>query len=232
MKFQKLTKSRLTDQVVEILYNKISHGELKPGDKLPSETELSEQLGVARPTIREALSRLLGLGLIERGDYTMSVAEDSKASVRARLVPLLLEQWETRELYEARMLIEGDLAVLASRKATPDDIMELREINKQLDNGNTEKDYWTCDMEFHARIAEISGSEVMVSISNIINDLYLRFEKEIGELHAIQEITYRDHEELICAIDRGDEVAIRAIVTRSLSGSENAIYELLQKDED
>jgi GntR family transcriptional repressor for pyruvate dehydrogenase complex len=229
MKLPKVTKSRLTDQVVEILYRKITLGELKPGDKLPGEVELSEQLGVARPTIREALSRLLGLGLIERGGSTMTVAENGNASIRAKLMPMMLEQWETRELYEARILIECDLVTLAILKATPDEIAELREINKQLADGNlTEKSYWTSDMRFHAYIAAISGNAVMISISTIINDLYKRFESRVRELHAIQALTYRSHEDLIDAIERRDEQTAREIVHRSLAGSEDALYELLQ----
>jgi DNA-binding FadR family transcriptional regulator len=231
MKLPKVTKSRLTDQVAEILYKKITIGELSPGDKLPSELELSKQLGVARPTIREALSRLLGLGLIQRGDSAITVAENCNASVRSMLMPMLLDRWEIHEIYEARTLIESDLVALAILKATPEDIAELRRIDINLAEGNrTENSYWETDMKFHSFLASISGNEVMIAISTIINDLYKRFEYKIRELHAIQEITYQNHEELINAIERRDEQGAREIVYRSLSGSENALYELLQQE--
>lgn len=225
MQLPKVEKSRLVDQVVEIMYDKISRGDIKPGEKLPSETDLSEQLGVGRPTIREALSRLLGLGLIVRGGYTMSVAEDANASVHAKLVPMLLEQWETRELYEARTLIESDLAILASKKATPEDIAELRAINELLLKNEKEESYWSLDMQFHEKIAAIAANEVMISISNIINDLFKRFEAEVEELETVKVVTYRDHETWIDAIENGDEDAVRSIVKRALTGSENALYE-------
>ena len=215
MQLPKVEKSRLVDQVVDIT----------PGEKRPSETDLSEQLGVGRPTIREALSRLLGLGLIVRGGYTMSVAEDANASVHAKLVPMLLEQWETRELYEARTLIESDLAILASKKATPEDIAELRAINELLLKNEKEESYWSLDMQFHEKIAAIAANEVMISISNIINDLFKRFEAEVEELETVKVVTYRDHETWIDAIENGDEDAVRSIVKRALTGSENALYE-------
>lgn len=225
MQLPKVEKSRLVDQVVEIMYDKISRGDIKPGEKLPSETDLSEQLGVGRPTIREAMSRLLGLGLIVRGGYTMSVAEDANASIHAKLVPMLLEQWETRELYEARTLIESDLAILASKKATPEDIAELRAINELLLKNEKEESYWSLDMQFHEKIAAIAANEVMISISNIINDLFKRFEAEVEELETVKVVTYRDHEMWIDAIENGDEDAVRSIVKRALAGSENALYE-------
>jgi DNA-binding FadR family transcriptional regulator len=232
MQLPKLQRSRLTDQVAEILYKKITDGELKPGERLPSEMELSEQLGVARPTVREALSRLIGLGLVARSDYNMIVAEAPDLTVRAGLVPLFLRQWEIRELYEARILIECDLASLAIIKATPENIKELREINAKLKDGNlSENSYWTNDMQFHAQIAAMSGNAVMIAISEIINDIFKRYQSKVEELHAIQAATYKHHEELIDAIERRDEQAAREIIIKTLSGSENALYELIRLKE-
>ena len=221
-----ITKARLTDHVVEILYDIISLGEIKPGERLPSEAELSVQLGVARPTVREALSRLLGLGLIVRNEYSMVVAENAAASLHARLVPLLLQEWQTRELYETRILIECDLAILASRKATPEDLVELRAINEQLADESVQRSYWELDMEFHCRIAAIAGNEIMMSISRTVNDLFRRLRQDVEELQTIQANTYRDHEALIQAIQQRDENMIRAQITRALSGSEKALFEL------
>jgi GntR family transcriptional repressor for pyruvate dehydrogenase complex len=232
MKLPRLQRSRLTDQVAEVLYNKITNGELRPGEKLPSEMELSEQLGVARPTVREALSRLIGLGLVTRSGYNMMVAEAPDLAVRAGLVPLFLEQWEIRELYEARILIECDLVSLAIVKATPENIRELREINAKLRDADlSENSYWTNDMQFHSQIASMSGNAVMIAISEIINDIFKRYQSNVEELHAIQAATYKQHEELIDAIERRDEQAAREIVIRTLSGSEKALYELMRLKE-
>jgi GntR family transcriptional repressor for pyruvate dehydrogenase complex len=132
MNFPKVEKTSLTDRVAEILYEKIVNGEISPGERLPSEMELAEQLGVARPTVREALNRLIGLGLIKRGGYTMVVSENGSMSTRAGTHAAFLDQWEARELYEARYMIEVDLVVLAIQKATDEDIRELRNINEQL----------------------------------------------------------------------------------------------------
>lgn len=231
MKLPKVTKARLTDQIVEILYNKIALGELKPGDKLPSESELSKQLGVGRPTVREALSRLIGLGLIQRIDYHVAVSESAYASIRSGLLPLLLEDWEIRELYEARILIECDLITLAIRKATPENIRELRDINRKMrDNLSKGQDYWKNDIEFHSYITNLAGNEVMKIISDITNSMFQRYEDKIRKLHEIHSETYHTHRQLIDAIEKKDIKTAKDIIVQAFSNSEKALYKLKRKE--
>lgn len=232
MRLPKVIKASLTDQVVDVLYQKISSGELKAGEKLPSESELSEQLGVARPTVREALNRLIGLGLIERGVYTCIVAESSKFAIRANLVPILLEDWETRDLFEARRMIECNLVSLAALKASPDDICELMHINDKLRVEDlTVQEYWDYDNQFHRCIAKAASNSVMQTVSDIIFSMYMRYENKVKELHQVQAKTYEEHKAIIEAIADKDVARAVEIVNRSLSGSENALYELKENKE-
>ncbi|MDX9809816.1 MAG: FadR/GntR family transcriptional regulator [Sphaerochaetaceae bacterium] len=220
----------MVDKVAEALYEEIAQGNFKPGEKLPTETEMSEKLGVARPTVREAVSRLIGLGLVERGDYGVFVAASSKTHVHSALVPVLLNEWEIRELYEARILVESDLVGLACQKATDEGILELNRINEKMLNQNmSAADYFKYDMEFHSYISEMSGNSVMLSMGKIINDMFKRYESHVMELHAIQATTYHDHKELIDAISKGDAQTAREIVLRTLTSSENAIYQLKER---
>lgn len=232
MRLPKVVKASLTDQVVDILYKKISSGELKAGEKLPSESELSEQMGVARPTVREALNRLIGLGLIERGAYTCIVAESSEFAVRANLVPILLEDWETRDLFEARRMIECNLVTLAVIKASPGDINDLIRINDKLKSENLSvQEYWDYDNQFHKRIAKAASNPVMQTVSEIIFSMYSRYESKVKELHNVQAKTYEEHKAIIEAIaEKNVELALK-IVNRSLSGSEHALYELKENKE-
>lgn len=230
MKLTKIKKSSLTDSVTDILYTKIEQGEIIPGERLPSEMELAESLGVARPTVREALNRLIGLGLIERGGYSMMVSEQGSMSMRAGLTPLVLEQWEVRELFEARVMIEVDLVVLAIQKATTEDIEELHRINEQLKTDCfSEKSYWDIDMQFHADISMISGNRVMQEISKIINGMYERYKYQVEELHEIKKITYSNHKALIDAIEKRDESHAVSLVKSMLGNSELALCEELSK---
>lgn len=231
MKLPKVVKANLTDQVVDILYDKICSGELKTGEKLPGELELAEQLGVARPTVREALNRLIGLGLIERGAYTCVVAESSAFAVRSSLMPVLLGEWETRDLFEARRLVECDLVSLAVLKASPEDIIELKRINEKLrDKDLSAQEYWNYDVKFHECIASVASNNVMKTISEIILSMYKRYESKVIELHEVQAKTYEDHALIISAIENKNiELAVE-VVNKSLSGSEHSIYELVERN--
>lgn len=224
MVFEKVQKSSLTDRVTNKIYEKIVSGEIAPGERLPSETELSEQLGVGRPAIREAINRLIGLGLVMRGDYTMIVAPNSAMSARARLTPLFLEKWEGRDLYQARILIEEDLVELVIENATATDLERLRSINaKMIEKHMSERSYYDVDMEFHACLAEISGNQIMVEISRIVNDMFQRYKPQVEQLYEVQHATYHDHELLIQAIENSDLAEARIIIQRSFTGSEKAL---------
>lgn len=231
MGLSKIRNARLTDKVAEALYNEIAKGTFKSGDKLPTEAEMSEQLGVARPTVREAISRLIGLGLVERGDYGVYVADSVQPVIQAALVPMLLNEWKIRELYEARVLVECNLVSLACQKVTAEDIAELTSINEKLNTSElSAADYFKFDMEFHHQLAKISGNAVMESISNTINDMFNRYEKVVMKMHAIQDSTYLDHKALIEAIEAKDITKAHAIVVRALSSSEHAMYELRKRE--
>ena len=230
MKLQKLTRARLADQVAETIYEKILRGELLPGERLPCEMELSEQLGVGRPTVREAMSRLIGIGLIRRESYYMYVSETPDECIRSGLVPLILDEWEIRELYEARILIECDLLSLAIQKATPEDIQRLREINERLNAENlTAESYWESDMAFHNAIADISGNEVMRLIGDLLNGLFKRYEPNIQTLKEVQADTYATHAALITAIEQCELETAKELVAKALHGSEAGLYKMKNK---
>lgn len=230
MVFEKVQKSSLTDRVTEKIYDKIVGGEIAPGERLPSETELSEQLGVGRPTIREALNRLIGMGLVMRGDYTMIVAPNSSMSARAGLTPLFLEQWEGGELYQARILIEEDIVELVIENAKPEDIEALRTINAKMIKGHlSESNYYDIDMEFHTHLANLSGNQIMIEISRIISNMFQRYKPQVEQLYEVQRMTYHDHACLIDAIENQDSEEARTIIQRSFRSSEKAIKELTNK---
>lgn len=227
MQLEKVKKASLTDRVTEILYEKIIGGEIMPGERLPSETELAEMLGVGRPTIREAINRLIGLGLVMRGDYTMMVSPNASMSTRASLTPLFLENWEGRDLYQARILVEEDLVELVIENATLADLAKLREINDRLlDVHMSETGYYDADMDFHNCIAEISGNQIMVEISRIVNNMFQRYKPQVEKLYEVQRATHHDHELLIDAISNNDLSEARTIIRRSLGGSEKALKEM------
>lgn len=228
MELPKLSKIRLADKVVKIIYDRILSGELKSGEKLPGELELSEQMGIARTTVREALGQLMGLGLIDRGENGMYISKEPVSFVQSRLSPLLLKNWEIRKLYEARMIIEGELAVLAAARATEKDIDTLKEINSQMFSEYDSKlSYWEKDMAFHDFVAKIGDNDILDSMRNILCDMFKKYEKNVMELETVKKSTYKWHSDLIDAIKKQEVNRIRDITRASLEASEEGILALL-----
>jgi GntR family transcriptional repressor for pyruvate dehydrogenase complex len=229
VKLPKISKTRLVDKVVETLYQQISDGQILPGEKLPGELQLSESLGVGRPTVREAIGQLIGLGLLYRGKYGIHVADIPTQAVRSKLAPMLLENWEIRELYEARMIIEGEIAVLACIRATPKDIERLVELNElmhqQYDN---EQHYWEIDQQFHQLLATIAGNQILRTVQNSITDLFRRYERSVNRLDHIRRQTYAWHNNLIDSCRKKDIEAVRKHIHQSLTESSNALASLRQ----
>lgn len=231
MELPKISRTTLVDKIVEILYEKIIKGDLKPGEKLPGEIELSSQMGISRPTIREALSYLTGLGLIVRGDLGMYVANEPTALVQSSLSSLILDNWETKNLYEARRVLEGEIAALAAQRANSDDVDELIRLNnivaEKLHDG---QEYWDADVAFHLKIAKIADNDILYSMTKIIYDLYDKFEKNILKQKKIIESTPINHLRLIEAIKEGDSSKARELIHFRLENAEEDMIELRIKE--
>ncbi len=221
MKLPKISRTTLVDKVVEIIFEKIKQGEFKPGEKLPGEIDLSTQLGISRPTIREALSYLIGLGIIERRDSGIQVASEPTASIQSRLSSLILVGLETKKLYEARRVLEVEIAGLAAQRASNDDIDELIKLNNRvIEKLHDEVEYWNMDVDFHLEVAKIADNEILFSLYKVVLDLYKKIEKGILKQKKIIESTPENHWNLIEAMKNGNSVKAKEVVNTALEDAE------------
>ncbi len=158
------TGGALTETVVHRLEELIFNGQVEPGDSLPSESELSRELGVSRLTVREAVRALQtrGLILVSHGRRPV-VAHPNAAplhdffssSVRRDARGLL-------ELLEVRLAVEVHTAELAARHATLSDIRILEAaLAAMRDAGQDESAFNAADVRFHAAIAAASGNRML-----------------------------------------------------------------------
>jgi GntR family transcriptional repressor for pyruvate dehydrogenase complex len=120
----------VSDQVVAQLMGMVRAGNLKAGDRLPSERDLAQSFGVSRPTIREAVRALAVLGVLKTrhggGIYVSALrAEELLGPLQFFLS---LEETSVDSLYDARQLIEGGIAARAAAATSPADVATLREL--------------------------------------------------------------------------------------------------------
>lgn len=192
-----------------------SEWEWELGEKLPSETELGNILGVSRVTVRQALQKLAVLGLVETrlGEGTFVCEANMAARMKASLVPdIYLTPHSTEEVLDFRCAIEVETAGLAARKATAEDIAELKRLlARQLDVENrTPKSFADDDNAFHMTIAKSTGNSLIIATYELLADIF-----SSAMMHTVRslgmEIGIPYHKRLVEAIEAHDEH--RAIVT-------------------
>jgi GntR family transcriptional repressor for pyruvate dehydrogenase complex len=154
------------EAIVQHLIARIRDGEFGPGDRLPSERLLQEELGVGRLALREGLARLSALGIIRidhgRGAFVQTKA--SSHSLAHAMTPCfsVRDQKAMADLVYARGLIEGELSVLAAQCRQEDDIRNLEAI---LENPAVarmdENELANLDLAFHLEIARVANNEFL-----------------------------------------------------------------------
>ena len=151
-----MIKKRLFWKVVKTIEEKIKDGTYEAGARLPSERILVEELGVSRPTIRQAMIALEVLGKVEvrsnKGVYLLdqSICESSEQAISAF------------ELTQARALVEGETVALAALNITDEELSELEQCIEDMKKGDFEK----ADADFHLVIANSTRNKAMVMAVN------------------------------------------------------------------
>ena len=203
----------LVDQVEEKLIDYFKEQGYTPGSHLPSELELSNALGVARTVLREALSRLKMLGLIEsRTRRGMVMAEPVPLKgFRCSLDPAWMNEETLWEFLEFRIALEMGCASLIFRHITPSDIRELEEIVKMGQAFKNNKYAPVSEFSFHAKLFEITGNKTIGQFQEIIHPImeFVKIKyKDAFEPIAVQMEKQGElvsHEDLLTYIKNGDE---------------------------
>ncbi|WP_026564406.1 FadR/GntR family transcriptional regulator [Bacillus sp. UNC41MFS5] len=167
-----VNRSTLSQQVLEQIVQLLVSGQLKPGDKLPSEMELMEILEVSRPVLREALSSLETLEIITRKTREGTFF-NNKVGTKPFSVMLALSADNIPAVMEARMALELGLVTLAAEKITDEQLQKLKETIDRIEN-STDNNYGQYDKEFHRIIALSANNQV---VEGMINSLLLTHNK-------------------------------------------------------
>ena len=171
---KKINRSSVVQRVIDRLTEAMLSGELKPGDKIPTEMELSEQLGVARNSIREAIKILVYIGVLEikRADGTFVCNGFSESLIDPMIYGIILNQQNSQDLNELRALVETGVMRLAVEKSSEEEIRQLHEkmlVLKDAIFAQTPDvdQVFEADNAFHDCITEM-GHNAMVSKINAI----------------------------------------------------------------
>lgn len=192
-------------------------GLLKEGDPLPPESNLMEQFGVSRPTLREAYRILESEGLISvrRGAHGGGRVHTPSAEVAARYAGLVLQFRGTRlsEIYEARSLLEAPCAGLAAMRRTEAGLKRLRDLNEKAAVTENADDILDLHHQFHAEVVELAGNRTVTLMASMIDSI-------LDEADALQRATTPDPEDEMRASKRAQRTHVRLV---ELLESRNAV---------
>jgi GntR family transcriptional repressor for pyruvate dehydrogenase complex len=156
-------KQSLSDDVIDQIKTLAKNAAFVPGAKLPSERDLAKQLGVSRPSVRQALSTLVQMGVLQTRQGSGTVLADSSANIlRAPFeLLMLIENPSAYELYEIRELIEVHLAGRAAERRTDEDLATLESLLKQMGDASSDDGQLVAlDVAFHAAVAAAAHAPI------------------------------------------------------------------------
>lgn len=223
-KFRSIRQSSVVDQIIDHFKTALINGELKAGQRLPSEGELCDQFGVGRSAIREAMKVLKALGVvtIQQGAGTYIVDEPSPVMLNPLVFAIMLEADVSGKLVELRRMIEIGYCELAAHHATDADWARIEAAEDALEDfaSRDERDpekLARLDLAFHNAILEASHNALVIRIGHAVEELYfasIRNTYRYVEGNPMRAIKY--HRAIMAAIRAGDLVQIQAAVDDSL----------------
>jgi GntR family transcriptional regulator, transcriptional repressor for pyruvate dehydrogenase complex len=207
-----LHPQRLSDGVVSELVTAIRAGRLRQGEKLPSERQLSEQLGVSRVSVREGLRMLELLEMIEvrQGRGAFVVSSDVRPSGRLLRHWLIAHRGEVLELLEVREALEATAAALAADRSASIDVPET------LDEADLEA-LVDQDLKFHQSIAGASGNPVLASLISELNGILTESRFAMFAIPGRPKRSHADHIVIAKTIGAGDAAAASAAMQRHIA---------------
>lgn len=229
--FRTVRAGNLFDETVKRLIEAVTLGAVGPGERLPSERELVDRLGVSRATLREALRSLAEAGYLEarrgRNGGTFVRPRPTPASGRAARAIARRMGPDLADALAYRAALEPAAAALAATRATHSDMDLLRGHLARMTDLKRDA-YRAADQMFHVRIAELSGSP---SIAHGVAEVQVRLSDALAAVPlvdgALRRANISEHDEITAAIEAGDSSGARRCMEEHLGSTEALLRGLL-----
>jgi GntR family transcriptional repressor for pyruvate dehydrogenase complex len=168
--------SQLTMQVVEYVRGLIDRGELHPGDRLPPERELARSLKISRSSLRSGIGFLSAMGVLKSRHGAGTFVSSGPAALDSQSLSVLgsLHHFLPWQMFEARLVLEANIAALAAERATDEHIAELaEEVAEMYAALDDPQEYLIHDVRFHRTIAKAAANPILGALmETIASNLY------------------------------------------------------------
>jgi GntR family transcriptional repressor for pyruvate dehydrogenase complex len=218
-KIRPIEKTSISDEIVEQILALIASGDLKPGQRLPSERELCKNFNAGRSSLREALRCLSIVGVL-----TARVGEGTSVSTNGgrflgKIVEwrIITEKHDIEDLMQVRIALEGVTAASAALRGAEEDLAKLELVIRKMKAAlNDEKRFTKLDLEFHITMATISKNFLIYDLVTMIRGQLEKMLQKVLLLPNAIPLTLKEHIAIWNAIKRHDADAASAAMQKHL----------------
>jgi GntR family transcriptional repressor for pyruvate dehydrogenase complex len=214
--FNRIGKKTLTNEIIDQIVERLRSDDLHPGDRLPSELELSEQLGVGRSSVREALKALEVLGIVSRSNDGNRISNEFPLDTVSQLLAadFVTQRLEVEHVYGARRVLETHLCELAAKSVTPDDTQLLLSLCDEMEALDQTQilQYAELDRTFHRTICSLCGNPILTRMWELTYDLYVKLRLSVEITNDFLAVSNERHRRIVRALADRDPVFIRSTI--------------------
>jgi len=203
----KTEKKTVYEQIVHVIRSSILKGELKPGDKLPSERELSSILNVSRASVREAIRMLAAEGLVKvkHGQGIFINKQDNPDFIIHKLNKVSMDEKMVKEFFEVRVVLELQAVEWAIQRASDEELHNLKDlIHKARKKLNEKKGVLLTlaehDNKFHEMLAEMTKNRVLVKSMHSLLDILSEVRLKCLKIEGRPVKSLDEHERIVNAL--------------------------------
>jgi GntR family transcriptional repressor for pyruvate dehydrogenase complex len=202
-----VSKTTISDEIIEQIIGLIERGDLKPGQRLPSERELCVRFGTGRSSLREALRCLSIVGVLHArvGDGTTVAVDSGKFLGKVLQWRMITERHDIENLMEVRIALEGLTAASVALNRTADDMRRLRSILEKAGAAlDDHKRFLALDVAFHLTLARASGNSLAQDLITMIRGQLAKTLDKTLTLPNARPLTLDEHRRIVQKIEERD----------------------------
>jgi GntR family transcriptional regulator, transcriptional repressor for pyruvate dehydrogenase complex len=235
---QILKRETLADRVLTQLRRQILSGGLAPGERIPSEQDISLAFGVGRTTVREALGGLIASGFARRQRNRLVVTEHALLGAEDVDFAALAASISVRDVYETRKLFEVKAVELAAEHWTRDDLAEIRAILDEMRSADVDA-FHQADVSFHLALVRLSKNAVLIESFERSRDLFFKLPsywrvfnqppRRARRREAVHGAKFEQYERVVRAIEARDPIAAGQAMFEHLTAVERDLIAHLER---
>ena len=227
-----ISRRNLSQAVTEELLRLIGTGEIRPGERLPTERGLIQRYQVGRNTIREAVHALASQGLVDvrPGRGATVLAMSAGQALDNSVIAALLDDQAVSDLYDFRRLIEVEVAERAAERASERDVEDIAHyLGSYLHSYHERLPTWSEDVAFHRAVAAASHNVIYLEVLDLVNDKLLATRKETQRHATVLARAATEHLAVFEAIKAHDPERARTAMTQHIDSAVWALDQARQR---